>query len=259
MYEQCKNCVKRISQRAGREKGAARALLKIGQRGYNERNRLTVSVKKDDCMNQSYFKLPKYKQDKLINAGYKVFSTFPYKKASMAAIAEEGCISKSLLFYYFKNKKEYYLYLFSTALQFLNEHLTIDLHGERADLFDLVDQTIETRMKLLHSYPYIFRFVASAYYEKEQEILPEIEQRKELMMKLGKKELVKMISLDQLQNPDAADDLINIILNLAEGCMRGREDLDIEKIQEMIPEYQKMMASLKAHYYKNQGTEGQKR
>ena len=207
-------------------------------------------------MNQSYFKLPKFKQDKLLNAGYKIFSTFPYNKASMAALAEEASISKSLLFYYFRNKKEYYLYLFSTALQFLNEHLTVDLHGERADLFDLVDQTIETRMKLLHIYPYIFKFAASAYYEKAQELTPEIEQRKELMMKLGKKELVKVIRLDLFQNPDDAGDLINIILNLAEGCMRGREDLDIEKIQEIIPEYQKMMASLKAHYYKDQGTKG---
>lgn len=233
-----------------------RDLLKIGQWGYNERYQLTALVKKEEHMNQSYFKLPKDKQDKLMNAGYKVFSTFPYKKASMAAIAEEGNISKSLLFYYFKNKKEYYLYLFSTALQFMNEHLAIDLHGERADLFDLVDQTIEARMKLLRIYPYIFKFTASAYYEKAPELLLEIEQRKQQMMKLGKKELVKVIRLDLFQNPDDAGDLINIILNLAEGCMRGREDLEIGKIQEAIPEYKKMMASLKAYYYKDQGAEG---
>lgn len=207
-------------------------------------------------MNRNYFKLPKYKQDKLINAGYKVFSSSPYEKASMAALAEEACISKSLLFYYFRNKKEYYLFLFSTALQFLNEHLTIDLHGERVDLFDLVDRTIEARMELLRIYPYIFKFTASAYYEKAQGLSPEIEQRKQLMMKLGKEELVKVIRLDLFQNPDDAGDLINIILNLAEGCMRGREDLDIGKIHEIIPEYQKMMASLKAHYYKDQGAKG---
>ena len=202
-------------------------------------------------MNQNYFKLPKFKQDRLINAGYKIFGTFPYKKASMAELADEAGISKSLLFYYFKNKKEYYLYLFSTALQFLSEHLTLDLHGERADLFALVDQTIAKRMDLLRSYPYIFRFTASAYYEKTQELMSEIERKKKLMMKLGKKELVKIIRLDLFKDPDDAGDLIDIILNIVEGCMRGREDLEIEKIQEVIPEYQKMMASLRAHYYKD--------
>ena len=34
-----------------------------------------------------------------------------YKRASMSAIADAAGISKSLLFYYFKNKKELYLYL----------------------------------------------------------------------------------------------------------------------------------------------------
>ncbi|MDP4147701.1 MAG: helix-turn-helix domain-containing protein, partial [Bacillota bacterium] len=66
-------------------------------------------------MNQSYFQLPLDKQKNLINAGYKVFATYPYKKASMLAISEEAGISKSLLFYYFRNKEEYYLYLFDTA------------------------------------------------------------------------------------------------------------------------------------------------
>lgn len=208
-------------------------------------------------MNESYYKLPKCRQDRLINAGYKIFGTFPYRKASMASLAEEAGISKSLLFYYFKNKKEYYLFLFSTALQFLNEHLAVDLHGQRADLFELVDQTIEMRMKLLRSYPYIFRFTANAYYEKTQELLPEIEQRKKLMMQLGKKELIKIIRLDLFQDPDDAGDLIDIILSAAEGCMRGREDLDFRKIQQVIPEYRRMMASLKAHYYKISSTKGQ--
>lgn len=56
-------------------------------------------------MNSSYFKLPSAKQKNLINAGYKVFSSNSYKKGSMSFVAGEATISKSLLFYYFKNKK----------------------------------------------------------------------------------------------------------------------------------------------------------
>lgn len=203
-------------------------------------------------MNQSYFKLPKSRQDQIINAGYKVFGTFPYQKASMQELAEEAGISKSLLFYYFKNKKEYYFYLFTTALRFLNDHLTVDLHGEKADLFDLVDGTIQKRMELLRAYPYIFKFTASAYYEKTPELIPEIEQRKSRMMQVGKKELIQIIRLDLFENPDDAGDLIDLILSTAEGCMRGKEDLEIRKIERVIPEYRKMMASLRAHYYKKQ-------
>ena len=40
-------------------------------------------------MNKSYFELPVNKQRNLLNAGYKIFVGFPYKKAPMIAIAEE--------------------------------------------------------------------------------------------------------------------------------------------------------------------------
>lgn len=69
-------------------------------------NLLTVSVYKGAKHEPSYFKLPLDKQNKLINAGYKVFSLYPYKNGSMSFVAEEAVISKSLIFYYFKNKKE---------------------------------------------------------------------------------------------------------------------------------------------------------
>lgn len=54
-------------------------------------------------MNDKFFKLPKEKQQRIINAAYKVFSKNSYKKASMSEIAAEGGISKSLLFHFIGN------------------------------------------------------------------------------------------------------------------------------------------------------------
>ena len=61
-------------------------------------------------MNEKFFSLPEEKQLAIINAGYRVFSQNSYKKSPMIEIAAEADISKSLLFYYFRNKKELYLY-----------------------------------------------------------------------------------------------------------------------------------------------------
>ena len=60
-------------------------------------------------MNDSFFQLPDNKRNKIINAGFHVFSQYTYKKSPMSEIAAEAGISKSLLFYYFRNKKELYL------------------------------------------------------------------------------------------------------------------------------------------------------
>ena len=62
-------------------------------------------------MNDKFFSLPIEKQEAIVNAGFRVFSQNSYKKSPMSEIADAAGISKSLLFYYFHNKKEFYLFL----------------------------------------------------------------------------------------------------------------------------------------------------
>ena len=83
-------------------------------------------------MNPKFFQLPEEKQQQIINAAYKVFAGNSYKKAPMSEIADECGISKALLFHYFKNKKELYLFLWKQA-----EELT----GNAVREFGVMDTT----------------------------------------------------------------------------------------------------------------------
>ena len=62
-------------------------------------------------MNERFYQLPEEKQNTIINAGYRVFSRNSYKKSPMSEIADAAKISKSLLFHYFQNKRDFYLFL----------------------------------------------------------------------------------------------------------------------------------------------------
>jgi len=62
-------------------------------------------------MNPKFYSLPEEKQKAIINAGYRVFSQNSYRNSPMSEIAAAAGISKSLLFHYFQNKKELYLFL----------------------------------------------------------------------------------------------------------------------------------------------------
>lgn len=168
----------------------------------------------------------------------------------MSFVAGEASISKSLMFYYFKNKKEYYLYLFDMAIRFLNDRKEESIYGEKNDLFQLVNQEIEWRLRAMHDYPYLLQFVARAYYESEEEIKSELEIRKQALTLIGKEDILKLIDYEPFQNPSDAKELIDMILLIAEGCMRGREELNDVKIREILPTFQNMMNSLKKHYYK---------
>ncbi len=203
-------------------------------------------------MNQSYFQLPLDKQKKQINAGYKIFATYPYKKASMLAISNEAGISKSLLFYYFRNKKDYYIFLFDTAIGFLNEHKAGWIDGKIYDFFELINMNVERRMKIIRDYPYLYKFITRAYYETYEEISNELNKKKKIMMQTGEEEIFNIIDYSKFKNPNDVATLLKIVLSVAEGLMRGREDLDETKILEGIKEFKTMMESLKKYYYKEE-------
>ena len=76
-------------------------------------------------MNDKFYNLPEEKQLLIINAAYKVFAKNSYKKAPMSEIAEEAQISKALLFHYFHNKLELYMYLWDNAAKITEEATTL--------------------------------------------------------------------------------------------------------------------------------------
>lgn len=89
-------------------------------------------------MNEKFFHLPVEKQEKIINAGYQVFSLNSYKKSPMSEIAGAAGISKSLLFHYFRNKRELYLFLWNHCAEITIEYLTKYGCYEKQEFFEMM-------------------------------------------------------------------------------------------------------------------------
>ena len=85
-------------------------------------------------MNPKFYALPQEKQRAILNAGFHVFSQNTYKKSPMSEIAEAAGISKALLFHYFQNKKELYLFLWDTCAKITVEEMTRSGAYEQTDL-----------------------------------------------------------------------------------------------------------------------------
>ena len=91
-------------------------------------------------MNERFFSLPMEKQQAILNAGYQVFSQNSYKNSPVREIADAAGISKSLLFHYFDNKKELYLYLWERCAQTTIEFLTrYECYGQ-TELFESMER-----------------------------------------------------------------------------------------------------------------------
>lgn len=121
-------------------------------------------------MNERFFLLPQEKQQKIINAGYKIFSENTYKKSPMSEISDEAGISKSLLFHYFHNKKDLYIYLFEYAKEITNQELLHLGVMDSTDFFALLEKSLHAKCNLSRRYPYISAFSLRAFYEQEPEI-----------------------------------------------------------------------------------------
>ncbi|MDO4554941.1 MAG: TetR/AcrR family transcriptional regulator [Lachnospiraceae bacterium] len=121
-------------------------------------------------MNEKFFTLPIEKQNAIINAGYRVFSQNTYKHSPMSEIANAAGISKSLLFHYFHNKKELYLFLWNTCAETTVYYLKKYGCYEQTDMFESMYLGMKAKMEMMKLYPHVSNFAIKAFYEKEPEI-----------------------------------------------------------------------------------------
>ncbi len=131
-------------------------------------------------MNEKFYTLPSEKQQRITNAGFRIFSQNSYKKSPMQEIANEAGISKSLLFHYFQNKKELYLFLWDKAADLTIEYLTLWHCYEAENLFEMMERGMHAKIQLMCIYPDMAAFAMKAFYEKDPAICGEIQKSYQL-------------------------------------------------------------------------------
>lgn len=185
-------------------------------------------------MNPKFFDLPKEKQQAIINAGFHVFSQNSYKKSPMSEIADAAGISKALLFHYFQNKKELYLFLWDTCARITVEEMTRSGAYEQTDLFGSMDHGMEAKLRLMRQYPDIGVFAVRAFYEKDPEVSADIQSS------MG--QYLKVHAARKLQKLDPEDFIPGIDLQMmykemywaSEGCLWEyiqRGDIDVDEME----------------------------
>jgi len=153
-------------------------------------------------MNENFFHLPEEKQQRIINAAYKVFSQSSYKKAPMSEIAGEGGISKALLFHYFTNKKELYLYLWANAIEMTRKAVREYKTLETNDFFEMLKRSLLSKCSLMRDYPHMYSFSLRAYYETAPEIKSAIQEDFSNVSKTS-----KMIVLEKMDTSGLRKDI----------------------------------------------------
>lgn len=214
---------------------------------------LTDSVNgRGRILNQKFFNLTKEKQKAIIDAGYRVFSENKYNKSPMSEIADEAGISKSLLFHYFTNKKEFYLYLYdygkNLVLEVVNDE---DLFNE-TDFFQLYLQGMKCKLGVFKKHPDLFNFMLRAYYEEDLQVAKDIAEINNSMMEFRDNNYFKSIDKSKFKDDVDPEELFNMINWCAEGYMKNKcknESVDLNKLEKG---YIKMLDFFKRNSYKEE-------
>ena len=119
-------------------------------------------------MNEKFFALPEEKQERIINAAMEVFGKNEYKRASTDLIAVKAGISKGLLFYYFHNKKELYMYVYNFLIEIMKDQIADTTFLELTDFFELLRYAGAGKAVMLEKHPYILDFAMRAFYSENE-------------------------------------------------------------------------------------------
>lgn len=139
-------------------------------------------------MNEKFFTLPEEKRHRIINAGFRVFSKNSYRKSPVGDIAREAGISKSLLFHYFRNKRELYMFLWSECARITKEAVENCGCFKTDDMFDAMFLVMKAKFNVMRTFPDLGTFAIKSYYEEDPEVSSDVAS------------LIKQVSEYQLEN-----------------------------------------------------------
>ena len=197
----------------------------------------------EDRMNEKFFDLKREKQDRMINAGLKVFAKNGYRHATTDDIVKEAGISKGLLFHYFTNKVGVYVFLMDYSVRFLMLELSQYVKKDTTDFFDLCKQMELGKLQVLKNYPYMQAFLDKAFEEVCLEALEESEVQKEVYRK-KLEEYYAQASEHKFKNNVTMEQMVTLFKYIIKGITAESIALDTmqpEIMYQKVCEYIEMM------------------
>ena len=168
-------------------------------------------------MFSKFLNLQQEKQERILNTTMKEFAQKGFEDASTNEIVKEAGISKGLLFYYFKNKKNLFLFLYNYSMNLYINEFYKKINMDETDIFIKLRQSGVIKLELLMKYPELIIFIEVAYREKSKTVKSDL---KIINAKLTTSSYAKIFAnVDTLKFKDGLDidKCINIIIWTIDG------------------------------------------
>ena len=204
-------------------------------------------------VNKKFFSLPEERQDLIRNSAMLEFGDNTFKKTSADSIAKRAGVSKGLLFHYFKDKRELYLYLFHYALEVcIKKYVMITYDFGETDFFLALEMGQKVKMDMVRRCPGLFRFVMRAYYERDSLLSPHLRKGLNSLLESTSRDFLARMDLYKFKEDIDPWEVIRLLTLTAEGMMARTGADTAEEIETLFQEYKKYADMLKRQFYKEE-------
>lgn len=168
-------------------------------------------------MNATFESLPKDKRKLIIDVCMEEFAQNGYEKASTNKIVKNAGISKGILFHYFGNKKNLYLYILDYAIEVFTEkfyEIDSDIPG------DLIDRIIYYgigKLKVYCECPVASKLIMDAFIYIPEELKSEVMERYQKIYDQNVPILLKDIDKTKFRDGIDKDKAVELVMMCMEG------------------------------------------
>ena len=208
-------------------------------------------------MSSKFLSLNPEKQERILNAALKEFSQKGYENASTNEIVKSAGISKGLLFHYFSNKKELYLFLYNHFVDVLIEEFFNELDFTERDIFERLKNLTILKSRLMARHPEVFDFMMSASMEASKDVKESLTNTKTELMHTSYSRLFENIDLSKFREGTDIPRTINIIMWTLEGLSNQelekakKRNKGFQDFDEGFREAEMYIEMLKKSFYKS--------
>lgn len=207
-------------------------------------------------MFSKFLKIQEEKQERILDAAMREFAQKGFENASTNEIVKQADISKGILFHYFKNKKNLFLFLYDYCINLYINEFYKKINMDETDIFIKLRECSLIKLELLMKYPEIFVFIEVAYREKSKEIKGDLKIINEDLKIDNYNKIFENIDTSKFKEDLDIKKCINIIIWTIEGF--GAQAMKEEKLLTVNKEeYEKTVAQaaiylgvLKNSFYK---------
>jgi AcrR family transcriptional regulator len=136
-------------------------------------------------INSAFQSLDPAKQKRIINAALQEFAEYGYEQASTNRIVQKAGIGKGMLFYYFNNKTELYLYLVKYAINVIKNNFFNLIDTNEPDFIERLRKLAHIKLKFFQENPHVSNFIGAVFISDEMTLPADLEKELNDLQKMG--------------------------------------------------------------------------